>query len=184
MKQIRNRGVSSPSFHTIVTLKQPQDKLMFQKPLNNALASANNKHCSLHRIYQVDMKDSWLADIEGCLVNVSYPKYCLGKPPKCEGSVVGGFLLAIENWQIGLCGKHPEVFFWGLPASPGKSRIFPGRSGMGANRKERYGVLQGIPPYLEPNVGREQRETLTLNAPQEQGPLFGSLSHTDLKLVQ
>lgn len=70
---------------------------MFQKPLNNALASANNKHCSLHRIYQVDMKDSWLADIEGCLVNVSYPKYCLGKPPKCEGSVVGGFLLAIEN---------------------------------------------------------------------------------------
>lgn len=36
---------------------------MFQKPLNDLLARASNKHCSLHRISQVDMKDSWLADI-------------------------------------------------------------------------------------------------------------------------
>ena len=54
----------SPSFRTIVTLKQPQNKPMFQKPHNNSLAQADNKHCSPQRISQVDMKDSWLADIE------------------------------------------------------------------------------------------------------------------------
>lgn len=52
-----------PQIFTIVTLKQPQDKLMFQNP-NTSLANANNTHCSLHIISQVDMMDSQLADIK------------------------------------------------------------------------------------------------------------------------
>lgn len=85
----------------------------FKKPLNNLLAWANNKHCSLHRISQVDMKDDWLADI-----NVAWKcflcrlLYHQGKPLIFEGSLVTGFLLVIVYWQTGLCGldgKHPDV---------------------------------------------------------------------------
>lgn len=36
---------------------------MFQNP-NTSLANANNTHCSLHIISQVDMMDSQLADIK------------------------------------------------------------------------------------------------------------------------
>lgn len=45
---VKTHIVISPSFHTIETFKQPQDKPMFQKTPNDCLARANNKHCPAH----------------------------------------------------------------------------------------------------------------------------------------
>lgn len=81
---VKTLSVNSPTFHTAVIFKQPQDKLMFQKPLNKCISQASNKHCSLHFfICQVDMKDGWL-------ISRSFYKCFLlmGKPQRREGSLV------------------------------------------------------------------------------------------------
>lgn len=86
-----------------------------KKTQSDSLASANNKHCSLHRFLQVDMKEKLAGWYRG-LLNVSRSLHRLGKPPKCEGSLVSGdnteFLLVIVYRQTGARGldwKHPEV---------------------------------------------------------------------------
>lgn len=98
---------------------------MFQKPLHNSLARANNKHCSLHLgfIRLIWKTVGWLILRS---INVSYSVNRLGKPSKCKGSLVSGdsteFVLVIVNWQTGLCGlgeKDPEVLtdyqpHWGI----------------------------------------------------------------------
>lgn len=97
------------------------------------------------------MKDSWLADIK------MFPIYYIvwEKPLKCEGSLVSGG----NTW------KHAE-----LQSYPGSDGFFPVRCDV-----ERG--LIGVPHYLDPNVGQEQRETLTLIATQGYY-LVPSESHT------
>lgn len=171
---VKTLCVSSPQFSHNSDLKQPQDKLMFQKPLNNSLARASNKHCSLHRIHQVDMKDKLAGWYQ------MFPIPCSHRAVKAVWSV--GITLSF-SWCDCELTDRPLWPRWERPWSSdqphrGKWRIFP--SGVEANRRKRKRECPTRTPplsfsYHDPNVGQEQRETLTWTTPQEQGPLSGSL---------
>lgn len=128
---VKTLCVSSPKFSHNSDLKQPQDKLMFQKPLNNSLARASNKHCSLHRIHQVDMKDKLAGWYQ------MFPIPCSHRAVKAVWSV--GITLSF-SWCDCELTDRPLWPRWERPWSSdqphrGKWRIFP--SGVEANRRKR-----------------------------------------------
>lgn len=162
---------------------------MFQKPLNNSLASANNKHCSLHRIYQVDMKRQLAGWYRGCLINVSYSMYRLGKPPKCEGSLVSGdnteFLLVIMYWQTVLCISSMEntLKFRQIPSLTGEVKDFSQWGGGKQEREARCPTRN--PPLSRSKCWSGAKRNFDLNRTTGAGTIIWlPVSHTVLKLVQ
>lgn len=123
----------------------------------------------------------------GCLINVSYSIYRLGKVTESVKAV----------WSAGITLSPGDCALTETPWSSDRLLTFTGETRRfffsrwkvtWRKTRKRGKVLQEIPPHLDPSVSQEQRGTLASTAPQlsslysKMKFIWRSLDHTDDQL--